>query len=243
MINVDLKNLKLLEKELKVYAAKSYPFATKNTLNDIAFQGKKDYQETIKKDLINRNKFTQGSARLEKTNELKVSRQKVVVGSISKYMGIQEFGGTKKKKSKVGLPIPTSFSAGQSETSKPRLKLPTKARKIENVKLTKRKKQYTSKSQENFARVKLAAMNKEKHVYLETEKSKGIFELTGSKRVNKQGKLNGLKLKMIHSLEQKSVKIKGKGLLTKSTKLTIKNIPVFFDKRLKEQLTRNRLIK
>ena len=135
MFGINDRDIRRLERTLGEMSSRAIPYATRNTLNQNAFAVRAEYQKNIRDDLINRNKFTERSVRVEQTRSLNIATQRVTVGSIAPYMDEQEFGGTKTAKGKTGVPLATSYSAGQSEGSEPRTRLPRKPNKLQNINL------------------------------------------------------------------------------------------------------------
>ena len=154
---IDVSDILRLEIELGKLRVKALPFATKSAINGIAFAAQKIAREGVKSTLINRNRFTANSIRVNPTKSLDISTQQSSVGSTADYMEIQEFGGTKSKKGKKGTPIPTSYSAGQAQEAVPRRRLPTRANKLGNIMFRRGKsgKRQTAK-QRVFVTIKLA---------------------------------------------------------------------------------------
>ena len=102
---------KILERVKNV----AFPLAVKGTLNTLAFDSRKAVMKTIREDFENRNKFTEGSIRVEAVKTLKISDMVSTVGSIAPYMGKQEEGATETSAGKHGLKIPTGGAADQAQ--------------------------------------------------------------------------------------------------------------------------------
>ncbi len=116
MLSVDDKEIKRFERDLKTFASRAYPFATKATINTAAFETQKVARKRIRRIMTLRNKFTRQSIQVEQARGLNVNTQAAVVGSTQDYMETQEFGGTVRRRGKEGVPIKTSFSAVQRRT-------------------------------------------------------------------------------------------------------------------------------
>ena len=97
MFKIDTHNIRQLERDLKTFALKAFPFATRKTLNDAAFQAQRIARVDVKERMILRNQFTTRSIQVRQTKTLQVSRQKAAVGSTANYMEDQEFGAVKSK--------------------------------------------------------------------------------------------------------------------------------------------------
>lgn len=231
MFDIKSKNIKKLEKGLAKFSARSLPFATKKTLNDAAFAAQKIARADVKKNMINRNAFTVRSILVNQTKSLNINKQASEIGSIAPYMETQEFGGIKRKQGKIGTPIATSYSAGQSENAQPRTKLPRKANKLQNIQLKRAQIKAKNRKQRNAIAVRMASILKNKYVYLNLGQRQGIFKVLGKK--------NNIQVKMIHDLSQNSVKIDKNPWLMPATKEVKTMIPAFYADALRFQLRRN----
>ena len=137
MFQINDERTKLLENELKVLNSRGIPFATRFTLNAAVSKTRSIAVGIIERDLTLRNRWTARSIQFERTRSLDIRRQVATIGSTEKYLETQEFGGTKPKKGKEGVAIPTSFSAGQPKDQKPRTKLTRTPNKLLRIKIRK----------------------------------------------------------------------------------------------------------
>lgn len=234
MIKVNTKQIKEYEKDLKTFAERAYPYATRYTVNTAAFKARELSQDNLRSDMVLRNRFTVNSIRVDKTGTLAVSRQAAVVGSIADYLETQEFGGTKQSSGGKGVAIATSYSAGE-EGQRPRTRLPRRPNKMGNIQLQKRRKAGSSRKQQNFIAVQQAAKSGQKFIYLDLGRRRGIFRVTGGKRKPK--------LKMVQDLTRSSVTIPKSPWLAPAVKDTEKYIPGIYLDALKFQLQRNNLFR
>ena len=230
MFKVDTNDIKLLEGDLKRFAHRAYPFATKATVNTAAFTAMSISRGHIDTKMITRNAFTKKSIQVEQTRQLNVSRQEAIVGSIADYMEVQEFGGIKHKNGSEGVAIATSYASGEGENTQPRRKLPRKPNKLANIRLQRRSKRGASRKQKNMMAIKQAAQSGSKYVFLDLGRSKGIFKVTGGKRRPK--------IKMVYSFREQSVVIPKSPWLAPSVKKTEAKIPGIYKKSLEFQLQR-----
>ena len=234
MIRVDTKDIKEMEADLKTFARKAYPFATKNTVNTAAFRTQKIARNDIQSDLTLRNRFTVQSVQVEQSRTLQVSRQAAIVGSTADYMEDQEFGGIKARKGKQGVAIPTGYSAGQ-EGAEPRTRLPRKANKLASIQLSKRKGRKMSRAQRNLVAVKVAAASSNKYIFMDLGKRKGIFRVLGGKR--------NPRVKMVHDLSEQAVTIPRNPWLGPAVDQVEQEIPDIYRRSLRFQLKRLNLFK
>lgn len=235
MFNIDNKDIIKLEKDLKQFASRSLPFATKQTINQSAFQAQKIARADVQKNMINRNKFTIQSIRVNQTRSLNIRQQQASTGSIADYMETQEFGGTKHKKGKEGTPIATSYSAGQAENARPRTRLPKRANKLQNIQLKRQRVKAKNRKQRNSALVKQASTSSNKYVFLDLKRTKGIFKVIGKKK--------NIRVKMIHDLSNESVSIPRNPWLKPAVDESTRMLPAFYADALRFQLRRRGLFK
>lgn len=233
MIEIDQKQIKQLERDLKTFKRRALPFATKATVNGAAFATQKTARRDINVKMITRNRFTEQSVRVEQTRTLKINQQIAVVGSIADYMADQEFGGTNRPEGE-NVAIPTGYSAGQ-EKQQPRTKLPRKPNKLANIRLKRRRRGATSRKQRNVAAVKAAAQSTNKYVFLDLGKRKGIFKVVGGKRKPR--------LKMVYDLTRKSTPIPKNPWLKPAVDHTQQKMPAIYFKALQFQAKRHNLFR
>lgn len=235
MFKIDTKDIKRLEDDLKTFAFRAFPFATKSTLNRSAFEAQSAARANVSKDMIERNKFTKQSILVEKAKTLNVRRQSATVGSIADYMEDQEFGGVKRSQGKQGVPIATSYSAGEGMNSGARTRVPKRANALQNIQLNKKRGRGKNKRQRNLIAVKEAAASGNKYVYLELQKKKGIFKVVDGKRRPK--------LRMVHDLTEQSVTIPKSQWLRPAVQRVEVLMPEFYREALIFQLKRHNLFK
>lgn len=198
MIKINLKQVKEMEARLGEMKSIAVPFAVRSTMNAAAFQAQTVARRGIKRNMILRNKFSVRSIQVEATKDLK--RPEAVIGSVAKYMSDQEFGTTKSKKGKVGVPLTTSYASGEGQGTQPRKKLARKPNQLRNIMLRKSsRRRGKTRKQRNLIAVREAAGSTNKLVYLRTGRTKAIFRVLGGKRRPR--------LKMLYNLKHQSVRI------------------------------------
>ena len=227
MFGINDRDIRRLERTLGEMSARAIPYATRNTLNQAAFAVRAEYQKNIRDDLINRNKFTERSVRVERAQGTNITTQKATVGSIADYMDEQEFGDTKTANGAFGVPLATSYSAGQTGQ---RTRLPRKPNKMQNINLRGRGGRSRSRKQQNFLAVRMAAQSGSKYVFLDLDRGAGIFKVVGGKRRPK--------VKMIHDLSRRSVVIPANPLLRRSTDAVAPRMPDLYRDSLEFQISR-----
>lgn len=234
MITVDNKDLKKYERDLKTFASRAYPYATRHTVNSAAFKARGIAQDNVWENMVTRNKWTERSIQVGKTGTLNVQRQAAIVGSIEDYMETQEFGGTETSSSGKGVAIATGYAAGQ-EGQRPRTRLPRRPNTMQAIQLQKRKKRGTSRAQQNFIAVREAAASGAKFLYLDLGRRRGIFRVLGGKRKPR--------IKMVHDLTRASVVIPKNPWLAPAVSATEKYIPEIYRDALVFQLQRIKLFR
>ena len=249
-IKIDMKDIKQLERDLGAFKAKALPFATRNTLNVAAFQTQDVSKKRIRNRLVLRNRFTLQSVRVNQTKTLRISRQAAFVGSTADYMEDQEFGTIIPKKGKHGIPIPTSFSAGQGEKTQPRTRLPKGPNRFGRLHLgTVRRKrpkgQPKHRKQALLFKVQDAVLSGKRSFFHDFKggKKTGLFKVRGGRKNFKRGWPKGAQLKMLYSLESKSVRVPARPWLKPSVDVVRKRMLKIHRKSLVFQLKKHGLFK
>jgi hypothetical protein len=183
MFQIDDRDVKRLERELKGFKDRAYPFATKATINRAAFAAREIAQDFIKGKMIQRNAFTVRSVQVETARTLNVRHQQAVVGSRADYMADQEFGATRAKQGKHGVPIPTSATSGEGPGVVPRRKVPRRGNQIQNMSVRRRAKAANRRQRNRIAIQEAAAAGgRNRFVFLDLGRRSGIYKVTGRKR-------------------------------------------------------------
>ena len=246
MITVDLKDWRDLEDTLGKLSKRVIPFANRNMLNDAAFLARKISLKNIDDDMVLRNKWTARNLQVDRAKSLRAPE--AVVGHTLSYMADQEFGGTKVKKGKKGVAIPTRFASNESEGSQSRQKLPVRNKQLKNIKLQSGKirthvgrgrfKKPKSKKQEVYVRMLDAVKRKRRFFYYENGRTEGIFQVKGGRLGKKGVSLKGARLKMVYDLSRPIVRIPRNPWLHPAVKEVVIQMPAMYAKRLEEQLKR-----
>lgn len=198
MFGVEDREVRELEADLKTFARRALPYATRNTVNALAFQGRREWQYEIDDKLVQRNKFTRNSIRVETTRTLDVRHQKAIVGSIAPYMEDLEYGGSKTSKGREGVPVATSYSAGQ-EGARPRTRMPRLTNRMSRIQLRGRNRRIANRKQRNLITVREAADAGRRFVYMDLGRRRGLFRILGGRRAPR--------VKMVWDLSKKSYNI------------------------------------
>lgn len=239
MFNVDDRGIRKLETDLNKFKERAVPFAVRDTLNRTIFDARRESIGKVRTDMVLRNKFTERSIQVDRARGLNVQTMEAVVGSTLDYMEDQEFGATKTSRGKRGVPIPTTTASGEGEGGRPRRKVPRAANRLARVKLSKRTGGgFKSRKQETFLRIKATVEAGKRFLYLNTGRKQAIYRVQGRGRVNKQGRITGIKMKMVYDLSRRSVTINRNPWLKPSTDISSERIPEFYRRSLTFQLKR-----
>ncbi len=175
-VTIDLSQVAKLAKTLDALNRKGLPFAVRKGLNETAFEARKQWKEQLGKTLTLRNTWTERSLRVDKVAAgYDVGSMQSKVGSTAPYMAEQEFGGSKAKKGRHGVPIPTAVAAGQDKGAQ-RTKAVRKRNYLSALSVTKRA--GVGRKQQNAIAVKTAAKTGGV-VFLDLGRRQGLFRVTG----------------------------------------------------------------
>ena len=259
--HIDSREVRELEKKFGKFLYRSWPYIVRYTLNDIAFETRRQAQRVIRETFNLRNKYTETNVIVTKVPTGMNDPRKMFsqVGALKKlegrgntkakpsnYMRDQEFGATQTKNGKHGVPIPTRFSTGDESIpskKKPPEKLPTRRNFLHSIKMAKG---HTGgdRHSRNAKRIAQAKKNKQRVVFLELAKSKGLFEL---RRTDSRRKIRGrirkvTKLRMLWDLSEQSITIKPTSWLHRSRMKAAPHIGPIYGRQLKKQLRFRKLI-
>ncbi len=223
-VRADFKEIKKLENFLDKFNRTGIKYATRNTLNTLAFDVRKQAQEFIQGNFINRNKWTVNSVQVNMAKGFNIDNMQSEVGSTQGYMEMQEAGGRAKPKTGKSLPIPTQAARIANQ----RNRLVSRANKLNNIILRdKRKLSFiANKRQRAIGIIENAKRNNYKHFYLDLGNVKGIFTLKNDK------------LRMIYSLQYLFRKIPATHWLSKSSDKVANNALDIYNVQLKKQIDR-----
>mgnify|MGYP007011962991 CR=1 FL=1 len=223
------RNLKEHARTLEKANKRGVLFAQKAMINSAAFDTRKRGISNLEADMTLRNRWTVGSVRVNKARGLSPRNMFSEVGSFEKYLYTQEFGGTKKKSGKVGVAIPTGYSAGQ-QGQKPRTRLPRGKNKLRAINLRHKRIKAKNRKQRNLLAVKQALETGNRFIFLNLGKVEGLFRVLGGKK--------NPRIRMVHDRSRQSVRIPASPWLTPATNETIPRMPRMYFKALKFQLDR-----
>lgn len=243
MFSIDDRDIKKLERDLKLFAKRAYPFAVKDTLNNTAKAATSFTKLNMQNDLTLRNRFTLGGMRTSFVRGLDVDRMRAVTGSLSDYMPELEFGGQKRSTGSQGTPLATSFAANEGK-SKNRTKLPKGKKRLSKIKLRGRGKPGAGKREQLLVAVHEAVDSGNRDIFLDLGKTKGIFRVVGGskKKTTRAGWPRGAKLRMLFDMSRKSVDIPANPVMGPAVIDAAKLTPTFYRLALEKQLRRQGLL-
>lgn len=247
MFKIDVTDFKDFENALGTFRHRALPHAHKRMLNDTAQEAQKIARKRVRNSMVLRNAWTIKTIQFRPTKTLNIQRQASTVGSTEEYMLDQEVGGVKVKSGKHGVPIPTSFSAGQAEKSRPRLKLPRT--RLPRLRLGRRRKRPTGqpKGRKQAILFKIQdAVSSGRRVFFHdfgTSRGIGIFRVKGGRKGFKRGGPKGAELKMLFSFAKPAVSVPRRPWLKPAVEVARKRMPSFYVKALRFQLRRHGIFK
>lgn len=224
MFQIDNRQIEQLANRLEDLNERGLAFARRNTLNDLAFETMREGKQEIRDEFINRNRWTQGSVRIDRARS---TRDSAAVGSVEQYMADQEFGATKTK----GTNVPTPTASGEAPRARVRRKVVQKRARMANIRLaTRARHRDKNQKQANIVSVQEAIIEGRKYVYQERGRVKGIYRITGGKRHPKT--------RMVQNLSFKVIRIPRQPWLGPATERAQAKTPQLWGAQLQRQLDR-----
>lgn len=246
MFGINCDEIDSLQSHLERLKLSALPYATKQTLNDAAFRTRAFAAESTRKKMILRNTYSVRSIQVQRASGLDISRQVSETGSVISYMAEQEFGGTRYKKTRQGMGIPTSYSAGQGMHASPRTRPTTGRNRKKNLRLHSsrkgRKKRSLTAQQKLIVAVKSAVKHNEREVFLRVPGRKGMYRVEGG-RMGKKGKTLATRIKLIWSYQEQSTRTPKNPWLNPAFERTLPLIPYFYETALYFQIRRHGIFK
>jgi hypothetical protein len=182
-----------MQRDLETFAKRSFPFAARETVNTLAFEGRKIWQGEMRAALTIRNRWTERSARVETARGLRVDSMEAVLGHPEEYMKLLEDGKPERAADKW-RPIPTEHAAGQAKgtLAAGRKRAVRKANIIKTLGSLKFKRSGRGRKGDNARAVRHALKSGKHLALLDFGERKGIYRVTPGKRKAKIMKLYDL---------------------------------------------------
>ena len=178
--NIEIRGLEELEKGLEQLAERSIPYAARETLNRLAFVGRKIWQDEMASALTLRNAFTQRRVLVDRATGSRMADMQATLGHTEDYVRRLEFGlGERAKRS--GIPIPSEAAAGQAKGSLPsgRRRAVKRSLVIRVLGKIKRQSKSMPRKARNARAVREAIANGSRLAYLELDRRRGIYKIMG----------------------------------------------------------------
>jgi hypothetical protein len=193
-VNVSLVGLDAMQRELETIAKRSVPFAARETVNSLAFEGRAAWQDEMRQALTLRNRFTERRALVDRARTLRMSAMEARLGHTEDYMRLLEHGKPEKA-SKRFRAIPTEAAAGQAKGSlsggrKKAVRPSAIITRLGSLKV--RGASARSRKANNARAVQGAIRTGRRLALLDLGRGKGIYRIMGGKRRPKIVKLYDL---------------------------------------------------
>lgn len=182
-LSIELRGLDRMQRDLETMAKRAVPYAARETLNRLAFAGRKIWQEEMASSLTLRNQFTQRRVLVERASGSRMQEMQAVLGHTEDYVArLEEGKGERARRS--GLPIATEAAAGQAKGSLPsgRKRPVRKSLIIRTLGKLKRQPKSLPRKARNARAVREAIKNGTRLAYLELERRKGIYKIMGGRK-------------------------------------------------------------
>ena len=180
---VEFRGLDELQSQLEQLSKRSVPYAARETLNGLAFAGRKIWQEQMASSLTLRNAFTQRRALVERATGSRIEGMQATLGHTEDYMRRLEYGIGERAR-RGGLAIPTETAAGQASGSLPggRKRAVRPSLVIRVLGKVKRQSRAMPRKARNARAVREAVSNGTRLAYLELDKRRGIYKIMGGRK-------------------------------------------------------------
>lgn len=230
MLKLNDKKLWKFERDLARFAKNALPRATVSALNGAAFETQRLARENVREKMVERTPFSRRSIQVERAT---TSRMEAAVGSVADYMADQEFGATRRKKGAQGVPIPTSYSAGQGEKAAPRTRLPREPNRMGDIVLTRPKGRPVTRKARNAQAIRQAAASTGKVAFIDTGRARGLFRVLGGG--------DKLRIKMLWDMSRDAVRVPVNPWLAPAVDDGLRSLPRHYRKALRFQAKRRGL--
>ena len=251
-MEIDTRELKMLERGLQTFARKSVPFATRQVINQQAFASRSGMQDNISRDMVNRNKYTRGSIRVDRSTSLNIDKQQSVMGSIAEYMDDQEHGTLITSEGKHGHPIPTATASNEGDRAYPRKRPRAPSKRLAKIRLANKRVKHhvgrgslrapSSKKHEFVLKQIMAVKTGQRFFFFSGGKRTGIYHIRGGRKKGRVINLDNTRTRMVYNLNKRNVLIPATPTMFPAVREVIKNTPVLYRRALLYQLRRHGLL-
>lgn len=232
-ILVDVSDLDRFVADLRKAKASALPHAMRKSINTGAFEGRKQWVRELPRAFVLRNRYTERSLRVVKATGVKAEKLFALLGSTAPHMRVQEKGGKVRGRS-VGAakPIPTAVAAGQAMSTRPRTRQVRRPNWLRAIKLAKTR-PGSSRAQRNAIAINEAVRRGRRFVLLELNNLRGIFRVTGRKR---------LTVRLLYNLSKRAVMVKPSPTLQRTLNAIDARLPHIYAAAVHDQLRRHKVL-
>lgn len=227
-ITVNAAEIHRLANRLERLNRRGIPFAKIETINRAAFGTQRDARRGLADRMILRNPWTIRSIRVRKAT---LRTMEAATGSTERYMEVQEVGGIETASGAHGVVIPTTVASGEGRGVRPRKRLVRRPNRVSRIKLSQRIRT-SSRKQRNVVAVREAIRTNRRFIFLDLQRSKGIFRVFGGKR--------NPRVEMIHDLSRPSVTTPRNPWLMPAARGQTQQLTRYYATALERQLARLR---
>lgn len=239
IIDLNNENIVAFTAKLERLNRSAFPSAVRNTLNQAAFETKKELPGVAATKFITREKsFFRRFSLVEKAKGWDVNSMKAIAGinaAIDKELAInleaQEFGGLVRGKKLI--------PHDEARTSKSQLKKVSRKNYLNRVHIhdaTKAFKAHRGTRGSKFIAAVMSTVKRgKKHMLLKTGQKGMVYEVTGVSQ-NIKNKTFKFKIKKLYSVRNnKTHRVQGQRFVTKSSSIAAQQMPRFYKKQAEFQ--------
>ena len=198
LIAWDSRDIRQLEQNLGRMLGSAMPYAVRNTLNTMAFNGRRYWAANMEKSFILRNHWTKASTRVERVpGGQSIMSMKSRLGSVEEYVKQQELGHARRSEGKHGYPWATPFASG--EATQPRQRIVRKAKRLAQLNIH-RSKGHTRAATMKAIHEAKAKSPANRYVLIRRGAIVGIHHVGGGKK--------NPKLKKVYDLSRRTIRPK-----------------------------------
>lgn len=181
--HIEIRGLDEMQRELEQLARRGVGYAARETLNGLAFEGRKIWQGEMRSSLTLRNAFTERRALVERATGTRMAALEAILGHTEDYMRRLE-SGIGERARRGGLPIPTETAAGQARGSLPagRKRAVRPSLVIRVLGKIKRQSRSLPRKVRNARAIRDAVRNGNRLAYLELDRRRGIYKIMGGRK-------------------------------------------------------------
>lgn len=233
-MDIDTKQLKQLELNLLRANKVGFKIAQEQTMNDLAFETRKEAWDKINQDFTVRNHWTT-SPRNNPIDKAKRGKPFAEYGSTLGYMEKRENGAVNQPDPftnavAIATPVASGELSGAARGKTIRKKVIRKPNRRSQLKTPSRRLKNIPRRQRNAALIQEAIKTKRRYIELERHGETNIFKVRGTK--------NRYKLDRMYKTEHRAIIVKPMPWLQPSIRKSYQSAPAFYQRRVQFQLDR-----